>query len=209
MELQYFGGNCIKLTTKEASIVIDDNLEQLGLKSIVKPNDITLHTNSADELEDKAHFAINRPGEYELSNISIIGIPAQLHIDEKGTNKAVIYKIVVGDIRVVVVGHIYPELDEKQLEQIGMMDILVVPVGGNGFTLDSKGAQKLIKDIDPKVVIPTNYADKAVKYPVPVTDLDSVLKELAVEPKEKLAKLKIKNTDQFTEKPSYIVLERQ
>jgi L-ascorbate metabolism protein UlaG (beta-lactamase superfamily) len=100
-------------------------------------------------------------------------------------------------------------LNEKQLEEIGMVDILIIPVGGNGFTLDAKGAQKLIKDIDPKIVIPTNYDDKAITYPVPASDLETFFKELAVEPKEKSAKLKLKNTDLYTEKPSYIVLERQ
>jgi L-ascorbate metabolism protein UlaG (beta-lactamase superfamily) len=209
MELQYFGGNCIKLTTKKASIVIDDNLAELGLKSVTKSDDITLHTNKKDELESDVKFAINRPGEYELSNVSITGIPARLHVDEKGVNDSVIYKIVVGDIRVVILGHLYPELNEKQLEEIGMVDIVILPVGGHGFTLDAKGAQKLVKDIDPKVVIPTNYADKAIKYPVEAADLETFFKELNVEPKETTPKLKLKNMDGYTEKPSYVVLERQ
>lgn len=208
MELQYFGANCLKITTKEASIVVDDNLAELGQKTITKPSDITLHTNRNSELEEGVQFAINSPGEYELSNVSIVGIPARLHVDEKGVNHSIIYKVVANDIRLVILGHVYPELNEKQLEEIGMIDILVTPVGGNGFTLDSKGAQKLIKDIDPKIVIPTNYADKAIKYPVPANELSSFFKELGVEPKETVAKLKLKNTDLYTEKPSFVVLER-
>lgn len=208
MELQYYGGNCLKITTKKANLIIDDNLEELGQKSITKADDISLSTNRQIKSDKQVKFQINRPGEYELSDISIIGIGARLHVDEKGKNEAVIYKIVVGDMRVVVVGHIYPELNEKQLEQLGVVDILVVPVGGNGFTVDPKGAEKLIKDVEPKIVIPTNYSDKQLKYPVEPQSLENFLKELAIEPKETTPKLKLKNTDIYTEKANCIVLER-
>ena len=60
--------------------------------------------------------------------------------------------------------------------------MLVVPVGGNGYTVDPVGALKLIKDIEPKLVIPTHYADKALKYPVPQQDLAGALKEPGMEP---------------------------
>jgi L-ascorbate metabolism protein UlaG (beta-lactamase superfamily) len=45
MELQYYGGDCLRITTKKAQIVIDDNLDKLGLKSVTKPTDISLHTH--------------------------------------------------------------------------------------------------------------------------------------------------------------------
>ncbi len=48
-----------------------------------------------------------------------------------------------------------------------MVDLLIVPVGGNGYTVDPVGAMKLIKAIEPKLVVPSHYADKALKYPVP------------------------------------------
>jgi L-ascorbate metabolism protein UlaG (beta-lactamase superfamily) len=73
-----------------------------------------------------------------------------------------------------------------------MIDILIVPVGGNGYTLDAIGAEKVIKKIDPKVVIPTHYEDKAVKYEVPQAPIDEFFKQIAVTP-EKIDKLKIKN----------------
>ena len=57
-----------------------------------------------------------------------------------------------------------------------MVDVLFVPVGGNGYTLDAIGALKIIKKIEPKIIIPTHYADKAIKYEVPQADLDEVMK---------------------------------
>jgi phosphotransferase system IIB component len=45
VEFQYYGANCLRITTKKTSIVVDDNLEKLGLKSVTKPTDISLRTS--------------------------------------------------------------------------------------------------------------------------------------------------------------------
>jgi hypothetical protein len=71
MELQYFGANAIKISTKKASIVVDDNLAALGLKTIVSEKDIALYTSKLIEPTKNAHFVINLPGEYEVSDASM------------------------------------------------------------------------------------------------------------------------------------------
>ncbi len=207
MDIQFYGANCLRLTTKNANIIIDDNLADLGLSSVTKTGDIALFTGSHGEPDTEVKLLIDYPGEYEVSNVSIRGVPARAHIDEDGLN-AVIYKLVADDFRVVVLGHIYPELSDEQLEAIGMVDVLFVPVGGNGYTLDATGALKLIKKIEPKLVIPTHYADSKLKYPVPQQPLQEALKALAMEPKETVTKLKLKPAD-LTDTTQLIVLERQ
>lgn len=207
MELQYFGANCLRLSTKKASITVDDNLADLGLRAATKDGDITLFTGAHGEPAADARLVIDLPGEYEVSDISITGIPARAHIDEAGSYNATIYKLVVDDMRIVFLGHIYPELNEEQLEAIGTNDILVLPVGGNGYTLDATGALKMIKDIEPKVVIPTHYADKAINYPVPQAELDDALKNMSMEAQQRVAKIKLKAAD-LTDITQLVVLER-
>ncbi|MDQ5885813.1 MAG: hypothetical protein QG628_210 [Patescibacteria group bacterium] len=209
MEIQYFGGNCVKITTKKASVVVDDNLKELGGSSVAKPTDIILSTTRLTSDEPKAVLAVDGPGEFEASNVSVSGIAARAHMDEEAKMSATMYKIVADDVRIAVVGHIYPELSEEQLEALGTIDVLVVPVGGHGFTLDAVGASKVIKKISPKLVIPTQYADSKLNYPVPAVSLADALKELAMEPKETVTKLKIKGTELLTDQAQLIVLERQ
>ncbi len=207
MEIQYFGGNCIKITTKKASVVIDDNLADLGQKTITKADDIAVFTGQHGEA--KGRLLVDQPGEYEVSDVSITGIAARGHIDEADVKNSTIYKIEAEELRVVVLGHIYPELSESQLENLGLVDVLLVPVGGHGFTLDSIGALQVIKKIEPKIVVPTNYADEELKYPVPAEELDEVLKGLAMEPKERISKLKIKGGDLLgSDQTQLIILER-
>ncbi len=207
MEFQYCGANCIKLITKNATFIIDDNLKTWGLKSVTKADDIALFTQLPNS-QPEARLVISDPGEYEVSGVSIFGVAARGHMDLEGVKSATIYKFQYDDMKVCVLGHVYPGLSEDQLEEIGLVDILFVPVGGSGYTLDAVGALSLIKKIEPKIIIPTHYADKSVKYEVPQAELDDALKGLAMEPKETLAKFKPKPAD-FSDAAQLIVLERQ
>jgi L-ascorbate metabolism protein UlaG (beta-lactamase superfamily) len=83
-------------------------------------------------------------------------------------------------------------LTDDELEAIGVIDVMFVPVGGNGYTLDPIGALKLIKAVEPKLVIPTHYADKSLNFEVPQQELEAAIVELGMEVKERLPKLKLK-----------------
>ena len=208
MELQFYGANCLRLSAKKAQIVVDDNLEQLGLKSVTKPSDISLRTSREFPEHKDSAFSADLPGEYEIAGVVIHGIAARSHMDEEGKQTAVIYTIQADDTKVAILGHIYPELSEGQLEQIGLVDVAVVPVGGNGYTLDGVSALKVIKQIEPKVVIPTNFADSKIKYQVPQTDLADAVKSLGMEVSETVGKYKIKPAE-LSDTARLVVLERQ
>lgn len=207
MEIQYYGANCVRIVTKKAAITIDDNLSKLGLKNVTKPGDIALFT--AEHLAPAADvkLVIDRPGEYEVSDTSIQGVAAQAHLDESGSN-ATIFKIIGDDIRLVALGHIHPDLSDEQVESLGTVDVLLVPVGGNGYTLDAIGAARVIKKIDPKLIIPTHYDDKSIKYEVPQAPLEEAVKVIAIEPKEKVPKIKLK-AGELAETTQLIILEKQ
>ena len=195
------------MAAKKAQIVVDDNLAQLGLKTVTKPADISLRTNK-EFPEQGATFRAEMPGEYEISGVVIHGVAARAHMDEEGTKRAVIYTVEADDTKVAILGHIYPQLSEDQLEAIGMVDVAVVPVGGNGYTLDGTGALNVIKQIEPKVVIPTHYADRAIRYPVAQAELAEAVKNLGMEISETLSKYKIKPAD-LSDTTKLVVLERQ
>ena len=207
MELQYYGANCVRLSGRKFSIVVDDNLAKLGLKPATKAGDISLRTNAQVPAPKEALFSADMPGEYEISGVIIHGVAARAHMDEEGKMSSTIFTVEAEDVKVAVVDHIYPDLSEDQLEQIGMVDVLIVPVGGNGYTLDATGALSVIKKIEPKLVIPTHYADKAIKYEVPQAELADALKNLGMEPIEAAAKYKIRPSE-LAESTKLVILER-
>ncbi len=193
MDIEYFGANCIRLTTKKASIVVDDNLAHVGGKSITKDGDVVVATQEVLAVTDSKELKIVTPGEFEVQGVSVRGVQARAHTDQPGERTATMYKFMAEGTHILVTGHVYPELDDKQLESIGRVDVMVVPVGGNGFTLDPLGALKLIRKVEPSVVVPTQYNISGLSYEVPALSLEEALQNLAMQSKETVEKLKSKD----------------
>lgn len=212
MDIQYYGAHCIRINSKEATVVINDNVMSLGAKKpVIKKDNIAVYTN--DDVREKsdpkdAKAVIDMPGEYEIYTVSILGVPVQAHLDEGG-ERATMYRLVINDIRVVVAAHMHPDIDETKLEALGTTDVLIVPVGGNGYTLDPVGAAKVIKKIDPRIIIPTHYAIKGVNHEASQQPLDEALKVLPFEPAETTDKIKFKPGALMPETQQLIVLEPQ
>ena len=207
MDVQFYGANCITVTIGNARVVIDDNLASLGGKSVTKPGDIALFTHAPETMPADVKLVIDRPGEYEASDISIYGVQARAHMDEDKQRSATMYKLIAKDLKLLVTGHVFPKLSESELEEIGTIDVVVIPVGGNGYTLDPVGALELIKELEPKLIIPTYYADDKLNFPMPAQTLEQALQGLGMEPKERTSKLKLKHSE-FAEGMQLVVLEK-
>ena len=207
MDIQFYGGNCIVLSGKLGRVVVDDTLAEVGGKSVARNGDICLFTAGPHKVAAEAKISIGMPGEYEVNNISIFGMQVRSHMDEPGQKTGVMYKITWGETKVLVAGHAYPKLSDDELEALGIVDVMFVPVGGHGYTMDGTGALQLIKQIEPKVVVPTHYADSGLKYEVPQASLEEALKELSMEPKETVKKLQFKPAE-VTDNTQLIVLEK-
>jgi len=206
MDIQYYGANCVTFTSKNFRVVIDDNLAELGLKSIMKADDIVIFTAPHKELSIVPRVLIDQPGEYEVAGLSITGIAARSHVGAAGSHESTMYKVVVDETSYFLPGHIYPDLNDDQLEAIGTADVMLVPVGGNGYTLDATGALQLLKKIEPKLVIPTHYADEAINYPVEQQSLEQAMKNLGMEPKEAVPKLHIKPDESMSDAAAQLVI---
>ena len=207
MEIEYKGGNCVIIKTKKATIAVDPKLADLGLKNQDSKATVQLLTQADFGVKNEEALTLEGPGEYEVSNVSIVGVAAQRHIDMPEDRKlTTMYRVDTGDVSIAIVGHIATPLSEEQLEQLGIVDIAVVPVGGGGYTLDAHEAVQIVRQLDPKVVIPTHYEDKAIKYEVPQADVQAFIKELGAAAEE-MPKLKVKG-EMATEALSVALVQR-
>ncbi|MDX1765993.1 MAG: MBL fold metallo-hydrolase [Candidatus Saccharimonadales bacterium] len=206
MEFQFRGANCMRLATKDAVIFTDPVIGGVKVKTDKATTVLATQKSLLGEHKEGI-FTVDTPGEYELSGVSIHGIPVRGHMEEEGKESAVMYKIMTSDLNVLVTGHIFPKLTDEELETIGHIDVLVVPVGGNGYTLDATGAVAVIRAIEPKLVIPTHYKDSGVKYEVPQSEIKLFLDELGVQSSNDEDKLKVKGAN-LPEVLSVTVLNR-
>jgi hypothetical protein len=207
MDISYRGGSSVVLSTKKSTLYVDPNGALVGLKNPNLADAVALVTEARYSL-DGARLLIDSPGEYEVGDFSIHGIGARRHIDAPDAQmQSTIYRIETSELRIGLLGHIQNKLSDEQLEEIGVVDVLIIPVGGNGFTLDPHDASLLARQIDPKVVIPVHYEDTDVKYDVPQLPLDQFTHELNV-PTETVDKYKIKNASALPEALSVVVINR-
>jgi len=204
MEIEFHGANCVSLVAKSAHLLVDPTVP--GLKVDEKKADIILSTFPQSLKTTGEQLLIDTPGEYEAKGVSIKGIAARGHMEEEGGRLATMYRIDMNNCRLAVTGHIYPELSDEQLEALGTIDVLVVPVGGHGYTLDAAGAAQVVRAVEPKLVIPTHFADSAVKYEVPQAELQLFIDEIGGQVQEE-AKLKFKTGD-FPEQMTIVTLSR-
>ncbi|MDR1970215.1 MAG: MBL fold metallo-hydrolase [Candidatus Nomurabacteria bacterium] len=181
MEIEYRGANCVVIKNKKISIVVDPT-ENVSAKEMKNPETVIIATQKSfvPSKRDIQNFIIETPGEYERNDVSVQGIPVRAHVDaDEQARNATMYSVETDGLRIVVIGHTTAPLDDEDLENLGMIDVVVIPVGGGGYTLDARDAATIVRQISPKVVIPTHYADTHVKYEVPQESVEDFVKELA------------------------------
>lgn len=192
-EIEYKGANAVIISTKKAKLVVDPKLSLVGLGDVITKDSIELLTEQRFNINNEnARLVIDSPGEYGVADFDIKGIAARRSIDSDADGlKSVIYRVEIGDSRIGIIGNIDRKLSDEQLESLGLLDILIIPVGGGGYTLDAVNAANLVRTIGPKIVIPVHYADSTLKYEVPQDGLTTFITELGA-PVETVVKFKPK-----------------
>lgn len=216
MNIFWHGQSCFQIITSRGknnvvNIVIDPFSEDMGLRVPKLEAEILLVTHQhQDHNNIKAvsgnPFLIEGPGEYEVKNVAIQGVTS-FHDNSEGKDRGenTIYKIEAEDIKLCHLGDLgQKELTAEQLDKIGDVDILLIPIGGN-FTISAKEAQKIMAQLEPKITIPMHYALPKLK--IKLDSLDNFLKSLGIKKLEPLKKLAIKKDDISPEEAKIIVLE--
>lgn len=204
MDITYLGAGCIRLSGKQLDLLVDPYDESYGLGKVKASADASLFT-SPEVKGEPVGMRLDGPGEYEIKGGMITGAPARLHIDETG-ERGTIYRVTVDGINVAVIGNVNPELSNDQVEALGQVDVLILPVGGHGLTLDADAAAAMVSRLEPKYVVPVHFDDGKTKYPMPQDNLDKFLSETGAKP-EPMAKLKINGRD-LPEETEVVVLAR-
>lgn len=209
-EVEYNGANSVTLSTKSAKIITDPKISVAGLKDKAIKENVQLATEARFMVEaPDARISIEGPGEFGVADFDIRGIAAQRHLDTESDPKATtMYRIETPEVRVALLGNVYEKLNDEQIEELGVIDILIIPVGGGGYTLDATAAAGLTRKIDPKVVIPVHYAESGVKYEVPQDGIDAFVKELGVPTEDGGAKYKLKSASALPQTLTVVTLTR-
>lgn len=200
MNIQWLGGSGFRIQTEKSSIIIDPPSDASGFRQNQLKADIVLDSGSEHvdtsrvKPQEKGVTVIDSPGEYEAQGVFMYGIRADNHT---------LFVLNAEGISIAHVAGIQGELSTEQLELIEGSDVLLLPVGGRGV-LSPKDAPDVISQIEPRIVIPMDYAVEG--YSVPREPVNVFLKEAGVRALEPQEKVKITKKDLPSEETEYYVL---
>ncbi len=208
-EIKWFGHSCFRVRGREATIVMDPVGRATGYAMPRQKADIVTVShqhpghNALGQIQD-GYFLIDGPGEYEVSDVFITGIRTfhdRAKGQERGFNTA--YLLELEELRICHLGDLAHPLTEEQIEALNDIDVLLVPVGG-GNALDTPGANEVIGQIEPKMVVPMHYrtdgGDQGLE------DLTHFCKELGIENPAPREKLTVRKSD-LSETVQIVILE--
>ncbi len=200
MQLKYLGHSSFLIRSKDAKVVTDPfDPKAVGLKFPKQEADIvTMSHQHADHnhvagVSEEA-LVIDWPGEYEKMGVKVTGYPTY-HDGEKGSQRGenTMYKIEVEGITILHCGDLGHALTDEVVEEIGDVDILLVPVGGH-YTIGPDEAVSVIHKIEPALVIPMHYGHDSLDQKVfgPLTGLEEFYKKYGSQPSEVVDILNLK-----------------
>ena len=184
MQINWYGHSCFRLRDRYGAVVTDPYGDDIGYRlPRIRADIVTVTHEHPDHANVKAikgnPQVISGPGEYEIKGIFVIGIPAQS--EETQTKVGVRNTLYLFDFEGVTVCHLgdlrrVPT--QSQLEELGDVDVLLIPVGG-GTTLGAAKASEVISLLEPKIVIPMHYKTELLKG-VKLAPVDQFLKEMGI-----------------------------
>ncbi len=168
MKIKWFGQSCFMITSKSGIKVLTDPYKKmLGYQLSEMEADIvsTSHNHSDHNNTSivKSSFVhINEPGSFSEHGIEIKGVQT-FHDKTSGSKrgKNTIYNFKIDDINICHCGDLGHLLNSNQIEEIGNVDILLLPVGGLA-TLNAVDAVQVMKQLNSTIVIPMHYRTKAL-----------------------------------------------
>ena len=217
MNIQYYGQSCFKITTKpngrateDINIFIDPFDKSIGLRPPQGQADVVFVSHNHPDHNNVSALKgdptiIDAPGEYAVKGINVIGLDS-FHDMQEGqvSGKNTVFVLETEGLKLCHLGDLGAPLTPAQIEKIGEVDILFVPIGGNGHTIDGKKAAEIVREIEPAVTIPMHY-----KLDGMTVDMETEKKFCAETdcPSEKVTKFNIKKKDLEGKKPEIILMK--
>jgi L-ascorbate metabolism protein UlaG (beta-lactamase superfamily) len=196
-EFRWYGHNCFRIRGKDAVVLTDPVGRSTGYKLEKQTADlVTLSSEQPDHANlaaVKPDFAtIDGPGEYEIHDVFVTGI--RTHQDDangavRGHNTS--YLIEMEGMVICHLGDLGHALSEEQADAMTHADILLVPAGGK--LLDPARAADVVSQLEPKVVIPMQYA--TAQGDKDLGGIEAFCRNLGVSVPEPEEKLTVKASD--------------
>lgn len=199
MEITWYGHSCFRITERSMATVVNDPFDhsEIGYNELqLKADIVTISCEGPGHSFLKAvkgsKWQIKGPGEYEIGGVFLTGVPTGK--GEKNNNdRKMVYVFDYEGVTVAHLGDLHTVLNRKEVDALGKVDVLLVPVGGREGLTPARAAE-VVNLIEPGIVIPMMYKTPAEK--MDLGDLDGFLKQMGIsEQPEAQVSLKVTKRD--------------
>ena len=158
MEISWYGNGCFRLRSQLGTVITDPYPPTPALRlpklkaSIVAVSDPTLCDDTAVTREGP-NLLLTGPGEYEVGGIFIVGVPMQ----SRGQPTVTAFVFEMEGLAVCHLGLPWQVPSAAQIENLGDIDVLLLPVGGPD-RIGVQAVSDLASELEPKVLIPMYYS---------------------------------------------------
>ncbi len=163
MVITWHGEGCFKLQNGDVSLLTDLPDTSTGISAPRFKTDILLKTLTPwpyDQKESNADRDVIGAGEYDIKNIKIKGY--EIVAESSSKFFKTVYSIIWDDITIGFLGHLSEELPTQAKDELEELDVLIGPAGGEPF-IDQGKMVKLVKQLNPKIFIPSFYKIPGLK----------------------------------------------
>ncbi|MFW6105573.1 MAG: MBL fold metallo-hydrolase [Chloroflexota bacterium] len=174
MKVKWLGHSCFLVTSKGGVRIITDPYAvggSINYSRIEETADIVVVSHGHDDHSNVSAVqgkpeVVKGDGTKTVKGIQFKGI-ASYHDASQGAQRGpnTIFCFTVDDIELCHLGDLGHVLSPGQVNEIGAVDILLIPVGGF-YTIDASAASRVCKQLKPKVVIPMHFKTPSCAYPI-------------------------------------------
>lgn len=209
MEITWYGQSCFRITERKlATIVTDPYAPALGLGELKLKSDVVTVSHDAPghnhlPAVSGVEHILNGPGEYEIGGVFITGIATP---SKAGKFNNIIYVLDYNGLTIAHLGDIGEVPSQKQIEDLELVNVLLVPVGG-GSSLNAAQAAELVSMLEPNIVIPMHYQLPGLA--TTLEPIDKFLKEMGVSDAKRETSVKVGGADGLPQETEVVILSHR
>ena len=206
MEITWYGMSCFRITERKlATIVTDPFAPAIGLGELRQKSDVVTISHDAPghnylHAVSGLEHTLDGPGEYEIGGVFVTGIATPSRTDKFNN---IVYLFNYNGLTIAHLGDIGDVPSQKQIEDLEMVNVLLVPVGA-GSSLNAARAAELVSMLEPNIVVPMHYQLPGLA--APLEPLDKFLKEMGVSEAKREGSLKLTSADSLPQETEVIIL---
>lgn len=193
MDISWLGHACFRLRGRDVTVLTDPPDPKSGHAIPKTPAEIVTmshdHPGHASLRSVGGEPVVLRsPGEYEVKECLVTGL-ASYHDAEKGLKRGrnTVFVIRLDGVVVCHLGDLGHAMEEAELQALGDVDVLLVPVSGPDVNLAAPLAADVVHQFEPKVIVPMSFEPDGKKD----TPFRRFLSEMGVKDVQPLPKLSV------------------